>query len=340
MRVAVFFDGKNFHSGMRSTAGDDVRLDFPKLADWLVRRAGGDSFWGAHYYTGVERGEQATSESQVGLSKFLSVLEYQPGFFVHRFARKVDRRKCSACGAETSFSHEKEVDTTMVADILRLAAVDGFDVLVLVSGDADLAPAVDNVRALGKKVYVAAWGWESLAARMRQAAFDHIDLRRGLEEFRWVGPTPVIEVDRTDTPTVSPDLPAATSAEGSESPTAEQLPELARTEQSVAYVGAVNVAVPISTDAFTVVDADSAADAAFMAELSRAERKFQPNGYVGLSLFLNRWRSDILDPAPHIRQRILDRLLQRGLVEAYETDDGSMALRRRRGESSGPSNGR
>jgi len=63
MRVAIFFDGKNFHSGLRATAGT-ARLDYPKLAGWLVSRAAGESLWGAHYYTGVERGEEPKETDQ------------------------------------------------------------------------------------------------------------------------------------------------------------------------------------------------------------------------------------------------------------------------------------
>lgn len=183
MRVAIFFDGKNFHAGYRATTTAQ-RLDFPKLAAWMVERAGGASLWGAHYYTGVERGEGAVTEAQQGLLNFLRALEREPGFFVRRFDRKATRVSCPHCKAEISFTQEKEVDTTLVADILRLAAVDGFDILVLVSGDADLAPAVETVRLLGKKVFVAMWGDASLSARLRQAAFDHIDLLEGLPIFQ------------------------------------------------------------------------------------------------------------------------------------------------------------
>ena len=53
MRVALFFDGKNFYSGWRDAA-NGRRIDFVRLSEWLVKRAGGTYLWGAHYYTGVE----------------------------------------------------------------------------------------------------------------------------------------------------------------------------------------------------------------------------------------------------------------------------------------------
>ena len=66
----------------------------------------------------------------------------------------------------------------MVADMIRFAAGDAFDVLVLASGDADHAPAVEAVRAMGKVVYLASWGDEALSPRLRRAAYGHVDLLR------------------------------------------------------------------------------------------------------------------------------------------------------------------
>ena len=181
MRVVLFIDGKNFYAGWKDqTAGRDI--DFRKLSLWIVRSVGGTHLWGAYYYTGVDD-TIPKPPSQEKLDNFLEMLTLQPGFFVQRFAQKVRTTTCPSCGTQTRFSQEKEVDTTMVADMLRLAAVGAFDIAVLISGDADLVPAVEGVRALGKQVYVASWGSSGLSARIRKAAFDHINLTDGLEEF-------------------------------------------------------------------------------------------------------------------------------------------------------------
>lgn len=180
MRVALFFDGKNFYSGWRDTA-QGRRIDFPRLAEWLVKRVHGSVLWGAHYYTGVEPlGEEPPTDAQLRLHGFLDMLEIQPGYFVYRFPRKQARSSCQKCGAEIRYSHEKEVDTTMVADMLRYAAVGAYDVAVLMSGDADYAPALEGVRAVGKQAYVASWAGAGVSQRVRRAAFEHIDLLQGL----------------------------------------------------------------------------------------------------------------------------------------------------------------
>lgn len=180
MRVAMFFDGKNFYSGWRDVAGSPA-TDFVKLSQWLVSRVGGSRLWGAYYYTGVE-----ASGANTKLGSFLDGLEHRPGFFVNRFPRKIRTTHCVSCNAENTYTEEKEVDTTMVADMLRLAAVDAFDVMILMSGDADHAPAVEGVRALGKQAYVATWGGKGLASRLRRVAFDHIDLMNSISETRYV----------------------------------------------------------------------------------------------------------------------------------------------------------
>lgn len=174
MRVALFFDGKNFYSGWKDSASGQT-IDFVKLSRWLVERVGGSFLWGAYYYTGIEPGADPATPNR--LAPFLEMLELRPGFLVQRFPRKKRSKRCDACGVENHYTEEKEVDTTMVADMLRLAAVGAFDILVLLSGDADHSPAVEGVRMLGKQAYVATWGKEGLSSRLRKAAFDHIDLR-------------------------------------------------------------------------------------------------------------------------------------------------------------------
>ena len=182
MRIALFIDGKNFYAGWRDKA-EGKKIDFSKMARWLVDRANGSRMWGAWYYTGIETGNNASSDGQQKLLNFLDMIEMQPGFFVKRFPRKSQSFQCEHCGEDNHYTQEKEVDTTMVADMLRMAAVNAFDALILISGDADYTPALEGVQAIGKQSYVATWGGAGLSGRIRKAAFDHIDLLTGLDIF-------------------------------------------------------------------------------------------------------------------------------------------------------------
>lgn len=297
MRVAIFIDGKNFYAGWKDRAGGR-RIDFSEMARWVVTRAGGQSLWGAYYYTGVETGPAASTEGQVKLTGFLDMLEMQPGFFVERFPRKANTFSCSACGAENRYTQEKEVDTTMVADMLRFAAVDAFDLLVLMSGDADYAPAIEGVRAIGKQAYVATWAGAGLSSRIRRAAFDHIDLLEGLTLF-----------ERPDD-----GVPASVPfpAQFMESPStmrgADASVDSSRLRDDIAYT-------------FNEGDRDQ-----FIDEVRRAEEKFH-GGYVGANYFVTRWSSEVLEDSPESRRRLLDTLVDDGRVEVYEAPDGKKAIR-------------
>jgi len=50
---------------------------------------------------------------------------------------------------------EKGIDTQIVVDMLLGAVRNTYDVAILLSGDADFAGAVEAVKEMGKKVYVA-----------------------------------------------------------------------------------------------------------------------------------------------------------------------------------------
>lgn len=292
MRVGIFFDGKNFYSGWRATA-EGTAIDFVKLSEWLVKRVNGSRLWGAYYYTGIETGELAKTEGQKRLVAFLDQLELLRGFFVHRFPRKARQRRCEKCGEISRYSQEKEVDTTMVADMLRLAAVGAFDAAILVSGDSDHTPAVEGVRAIGKQVFVATWGTQGLSPRVRKAAFDHIDLKDGLPQF--------ISIPKAAAP-VAPAKPTA-----------------AGPVQTIAPEGKTGPVVSTGTGGENT-------EAVFLEELARAEERFR-SGYVGANYFLKSWKSPRLAPDFQARNRILQKLLEKGKVETFDAPDGNKGLR-------------
>ncbi|MCE9584662.1 MAG: NYN domain-containing protein [Planctomycetes bacterium] len=307
MRVALFIDGKNFFAGWRDVTGS-AEIDFRKLAPWLVGAAGGTTLLGAHYYTGVDDAIPKTP-AQEKLDGFLDMIDQIPGFFVHRFEQKMRTQTCASCGHSHSFAREKEVDTTIVADMIRLAAVNCFDIAVLLSGDADLVAAVEGVRALGKKVLVASWGSSGLSARIRRAAFDHIDLAAGLAEFGRGG-----ALTSADSPTGRLVLEARHAATGAPTfahPTA--------TPSNGGYAATPAPAAPLSND-------PAVYEAAMIDELKRAQATM-PGGYVGAHFFVTKWRSQTLPEFVDFRRRMLDRVVEKGQAEVYLTEDGIQAVR-------------
>ena len=84
--------------------------------------------------------------------------------------------------------------TSLVAELIQLAAVDGFDVAFLHSGDGDFVPVVQAVGALGKQVYVGVWPGQRVSRDLRAHCFGVVDLGQGVGEFstgrRRPGPAP------------------------------------------------------------------------------------------------------------------------------------------------------
>lgn len=423
MRVALFFDGKNFYENLERARGGRHHLDYHQLAGWLVERVGGTRMTGAHYYTGTPDQLDPTMPEYRqlrGLVRFLDSLEYVEGFFVYRFRRIRRTNRCAACGVQSTYTEEKEVDTSMVADIIRLAASDAYDVMVLASGDADHAPAVEAVRTMGKVVYLASWGDEAMSPRLRSAAFAHIDLlnecppeilgdkpdraedgkgdllvteeRVAVEVDAELAERVYLEVDRAqryfedhggylgrgyfihrwrgrDIPS-DVELREAVLDHLVEGERIEELQILgetalraraveedaapppgggARTEEMAppaAILGEERrrgdrrstVEMPRVRDASARqvpawmkatleqhVDGDKELRCAWDS-LRRAEEHFRYRGYVGRGYFLTKWRDVTLSQEVAVRERLLTRLIELGLVEQY-TVDGTTALR-------------
>jgi len=66
--------------------------------------------------------------------------------------------------------------------------------------------------------------------------------------------------------------------------------------------------------------------AQFQSELRRAEKRFA-DSYVGLHYFITAWRGRNFSYSPKVRHTILDKLVNDGKVEIYESVDGSKAIR-------------
>ncbi len=181
MKVALFFDGKNFYSAFRQYVSNR-EIDYDRLAKWLIDEASGGTgeLVGAYYYTGYSPPDETGSAS---FRNFLEGLELRLGYFIKREPRVGRKGSCPKCKAEYDYSTEKRVDTRLVADMIQLAAVDAYDAAVLLSGDQDFVPAVEAANALGKRVYIATWPSSGVSKELRVRCYGQIPLANGLTEF-------------------------------------------------------------------------------------------------------------------------------------------------------------
>lgn len=84
-------------------------------------------------------------------------------------------RKQSYNSKKKEGSTQKEVDVKMALEMYIMAKEDKYDVAIVVSGDRDFLPAIEEIKACGKKVIVAAFKSE-LSRAMEENCDEFIDL--------------------------------------------------------------------------------------------------------------------------------------------------------------------
>ncbi len=139
-RVMIFIDLANVHRAVSTKETAGLRLDYYRLVKELV---GPRRLIGAFAFDSVSTSDRSVHEPKRRLH---DALRYQ-GF------RVIIR--------EVSFTEEgeqKEVDMALATEMLVGALRDSYDVAILVSGDRDFVPAVERIRAEGKRVEVAFFG--------------------------------------------------------------------------------------------------------------------------------------------------------------------------------------
>lgn len=85
--------------------------------------------------------------------------------------------------SSTGESVEKGVDVALVTDMLSLASHGSYDVAILVSGDNDFLKAVDEVKRLGKRIEIAAFGFTA-GKELREKADVFTPLEQVAEELK------------------------------------------------------------------------------------------------------------------------------------------------------------
>jgi uncharacterized LabA/DUF88 family protein len=307
MRVALFFDGKNFYCAMQD-ADPTLQVDYQKLATIVTRHVAGETgrFVGARYYTGFSYSKRTgTSPSGAGKSfdNFLSTLARERGFFVRREPRVARTHRCSLCKKSSRYWTEKRVDSRLVAEMIQLAAVDAFDIAVLFSGDQDLLPAVEAVAALGKQVWVATWGGRGLSAALRDACFGEMNLKLAAEAIRTSRP-------RSKVPTRAVVVNAEATSVAVPSDVAVALADTAES--------AGDPSVALTDGASTPIDLAQVASAVQRMASAFTQSK---SPYASRWYFENKWKDQYLPSEPAIRHTAVQKAIDAGLVQEYEVVD-------------------
>lgn len=142
-RAMVFVDLMNLYESLRGL-GVNTNVDYHKLALKLAepRRR----LIRCHVYTGAydQTREPEKHKAQV---KFFNRVHAMP------FVTLRTRPLLFRAGEYV----QKGVDTLIATDMVSMAFQNHYDIAFLVSGDGDLAPAVEAIKAAGKQIIVAAF---------------------------------------------------------------------------------------------------------------------------------------------------------------------------------------
>lgn len=147
-RVEIFVDGFNLYYGMRAenrtcTYRKTLWLD---LRTFLARYAilEGESLDAVYYFTSPPMKNAERAERH---RAYCTALEASGVTVVYgRYKSKLVH--CPLCDGDFQSFEEKETDVNIALSLLRRAVEDGYDKAILLSGDSDLAPAIENARAL------------------------------------------------------------------------------------------------------------------------------------------------------------------------------------------------
>ncbi|MFT3714057.1 MAG: NYN domain-containing protein [Archangium sp.] len=114
----------------------------------------------------------------------------RPGFDAHVF-KKVAKKS-------------KGVDITLARDLLSHAYRDNFDAAVLVAGDADFVPLVEEVKRLGKQVFVLFFATQGTGEELKRHADTFFDFEAKFREY-WLNAPGVLPWSPSSRPTSGAD---------------------------------------------------------------------------------------------------------------------------------------
>ena len=125
---------------------------------------------------------------------------------------------------------QKAVDTRLVADMVLAAVRGNVSDIVLVSGDADMLPGVEEAVNAGIRVHLYGFGWDSMSSQLRFAC-DTTTILDPREDFRDTMRLQILEGPLPANASTTP-IPGETQGEDSPSPEFKPLGDAEEPEES------------------------------------------------------------------------------------------------------------
>jgi uncharacterized LabA/DUF88 family protein len=179
-KVAVFIDAANIFYSQRTLGW---RVDYTKLKAYFMRET---ELMAIYLYTG----KVGTNESQ---ERFIAKIT-QLGYIVR--AKEVKRIKV----ATDTFEWKGNLDAELIIDTLK--TIHTYDTYILMSGDSDFAPLLDELKSQGKWVIVMSSKHHISRELIERAKY--INLRKLKDEISYIKKSPPTlrsgeRYDRNDT---------------------------------------------------------------------------------------------------------------------------------------------
>lgn len=174
-RVAGFIDGFNLYHGLKDRAWQRFQwLDPALLLENLLKY--NQKCARVSYFTARLSGPGASWERQ---KIFLEAVEYLGKCSLFYGHYQSSLRRCAGCGISTNTPSEKMTDVNIATELLAGAFLDLYDSAILITGDADLTPAVLKVREIfPHKRIVIACPPHRFSQRLCKAATAHFNISR------------------------------------------------------------------------------------------------------------------------------------------------------------------
>ncbi len=152
-KVSFIIDGFNLYHSIRNLQKDhrDIKrakwLDISALCNSLMSILGKDSrFTSVHYYSALAKHLNRPDVIKRHLT-YIKALEHS-GVKVHLADFKKKHSKCPFCGKVSIKFEEKESDVAMGVKLLELFHNNDAEIVVIVSGDSDMLPAIKKANKM------------------------------------------------------------------------------------------------------------------------------------------------------------------------------------------------
>jgi uncharacterized LabA/DUF88 family protein len=166
-KVAIFIDGANmFHA----SSNLKIKINYKKLIEilrkdrWLLR---------AYFYTGVPTGNLP--------KEIYEDYKKQKGFLNELQNLGIKVKTIPLKKTPEGFI-EKGIDILIATDMVSLAFRNAYDTAILVSGDSDYIPVIEEIQSLGKRVENASFKRES-SYNLRKVCDDFLELDKIKDKF-------------------------------------------------------------------------------------------------------------------------------------------------------------